>query len=77
MTIGGIERTPQPVTPIPAKQAVGRGSSARGADGRAGAVGETAPPPDLQVALHYLAAVHDLLEWAPAGLVPMREAILA
>lgn len=30
---------------------------------------------ELDTALRYVAAVHELLEWAPVGLVPKREAV--
>lgn len=41
----------------------------------------TAPPslsgaaPDLKAVLHYVMTVHDLLGWAPAGVVPPRAGI--
>lgn len=47
----------------------------RDVDSRRGAVGAFGLPPDLQTSLHYLDAVQELLEWAPSGLVPKREAI--
>jgi hypothetical protein len=67
--MGGMARTPLPVATPPAAAAASSASTAYDA------VGEAAPLPHLQAAMHYLATVNELLEWAPSGLVPKRVAV--
>lgn len=73
--MGCMARTPQPVATPPAAEAASSASTSCDAVGDGGAVGEAAPLPHLQTAMHYLATLHELLEWAPSGLVPKRVAV--